>query len=1265
MKIFRANPGDCVRILAACACALLLSAPLFPQGSAGRISGVITDQSGGVLAGATVTVLDVERGIPRTLTADQSGEYVAPNLLPGKYTVRAEFKGFKTVERQSIALEVGQDIHVDLSLQTGDQTQTITVTEELPLIETTNATLGGTITNTTINDLPMMGRSYQNLLTLRPGMMIYPGGGGWTMSTNGSRPEENQFILEGLTNDNPLQGLTIINGPGVAGDAATLMPLDAIQEVRIEENPKAEYGGKPGAVVNVGIKSGTNSIHGTAYAFGRDSALDARNFFNDTSEPKRSVGLEQYGATVGGPIKKDKLFFFMGYEAESYSVGNLFFANVPEDISQVPSTGSPDTSNSLVDALNALVTSGTPVSALSLNLAGCPTPLPAAGSPSWTNGTYKCTGGLYPANNTSSPTIPQGFPSSFRSDNGVLKIDYHINDHNTLSGMYFQSAGLITAEDVVYLEPQWLSVQNNRPRVAGASWTWTPNSQWVNSARFGFVRMNRESQQVDSNVPPSTYGIFTAVTETGSLPIIRVQGFTALGGSPGWPYKFGPDTVFQFVDYVSYVRGNHAFKFGGDFRRNFADPSQFGAAKGAINFRGGGGALENFLQGTPTFATIQSGNPARQLSQTAYAASVQDDWRVTPKLTVNLGLRYDYTTPMAEANNLLGGFDPNLGMVQVGTSALPSLYKGDHKDFAPRLGLAWDISGKGTTVIRAGAGIIFNAMLPMQTFTGVAGNAVNVTGGVTTVPTGAAIITCPASCQSAAVGSPVQTQGSGTIAVATVTIPGTTVAPNWINNSSSVPIFPAANAVQCGDGLTPPGAAASDPAPCSLAVMDPNFRTPYVTTWTLGVQHALTNNLSMDIAYVGNRGNRLNGIRDINQPPVGAGFPGAGLLGGTPLGEIAWCNSNNMLTAASIPTYQGNPITCTGADVDPNLVQAALPFNGKFPYLGPILVLSNLYHSNYNGLQATLQQRTSHGLSFLASYTYSHSLDDDSYNIGQFLPQDSTNPAAEYASSDFDIKHRFTFSVTYAIPGKKAPGQLLEGWELNSVVTLQTGQPWYGNDQSNNTSGTNENTDRWDFFGNPGDFKSGNSSIPFCIGTSTTDGVCTQTTPSNLISGNPATLPAAQSQAYFSNCLAAAAKVDGGPTGSVYNEMVNGGGGLGCFAQGNSVLIPPSLGTFGTSGRNIWRDSGIRNWDLSVTKSFKFQERLTAEFRAEFFNVLNHPNFTNPYGASSGFGIGAEGDPSQGSIFGCGCATPDQAAGNPVLGSGGNRAVQLGLKLIF
>jgi hypothetical protein len=1158
-----------------------LSLTAFAQGNVGRILGQVTDQTGGVMVGATVTVMDVQRGISRSLTTDQAGEYVAPSLLPGTYTVRAEAAGFKTAEHPNLLLETGKDLRIDLTLQPGEQTQTVTVTGEAPMLETTNATLGGTLSNETINELPLNGRSYQNLLVLRPGMMIQPGGGGWTMSTNGSRPEENQFIVDGLTNDNPYQGLTIINGPGVAGDAATIMPIDAIQELHIQENPAAEYGGKAGAVVNLGIKAGTNSIHGTAYAFGRDSAWDARNYFNPPPDPQRSVGLQQFGATVGGPIKKDKLFFFMGYEGERYTVGNSYQASVPEALAQSVS----DPAHSLPDAIAGLMANDVNPSALSLKLTGCTlTP------------TISCTGGLYPTNKGSSTIFSQGFPSVFGSDNGVLKIDYHINEHNTLSGMYFDSAGLMTVEDVAYLQPQWRSVQINRPHVVGASWTLTPNSRWVNVARFGYVRMQRTTTQVDSNLPASTYGIYTGVTSAGSLPNIRVSGFTALGGGPGWPNQFGPDSVFQFVDYVSYLRGNHVIKFGGDFRRNLADPVSRGAAKGAIDFVGQGGhafngstQLEDFLAGTPTFATIQSGSPQRQLSQWYYAVSVQDDWRVTHRLTVNLGLRYEYSSPMADSNNQLGGFDPNIGMVQVGKQ-ISSIYKPDHTDFSPRLGLAWDVTGKGTTVIRAGFGIIYNSLLPMQTFTGVAGNAPFGFGGVTTVPTGATIY------QNGG-----HTLGTGNIGLANLTVPGGAGSPlalNWQNNGPNRPIFSGANTVECGDGTL--DGAGNPTSPCSLAVMDPNYRDPYVSSWTLGVQHAMTSNISLDVSYVGSHGSRLNGIRDINQP---------------------------------------DPVT------------GVYPF-AKFPYLGPIIVMSNLYQSNYNGLQVTLGQRVSHGLSFNLGYTYSHSVDDDSYNVGQFLPQDSRYPQREYASSDFDIKHRLTFSLTYALPGRKSPAQLLQGWQINSIVTVQTGQPWYGNDQSNNLSTTGEGTDRWDFFGNPRDFQSGNSSIPYCTDTSITG--CSQTTPAGTVTSSGA--------AFYGACQTAAIKVDGGSNSGPTTASLSS---LGCYAQGSSVLIPPAAGTFGTSGRNIWRDSGLRNWDLSVSKNFTFQERLTAQFRAEFFNVLNHPNFANPYGGSNGFGIGLSGDPSQTSLFGCGCATPDQAGGNPVMGSGGNRALQLGLKLIF
>jgi len=771
---------------------------------------------------------------------------------------------------------------------------------------------------------------------------------------------------------------------------------------------------------------------------------------------------------------------------------------------------------------------------------------------------------------------------------------------------------VITAEDVVYLQQQWRSVQDNRPKVLGINWTFTPNSRWANVARFGYVLMNRESLQIDSNLPATTYGINTGVTSVGSFPIVRVKGFNQLGGSPGWPYRFGPDSVHQLVDYVSYLRGNHAIKFGGDFRFNYADPSQRGAAKGAINFFGGSAfkgstPLEDLLAGTPAFGTIQSGNPERHLTQWYYAGSIQDDWRVNPKLTLNLGLRYEYSTPMGETHNLLGSFNPSAGLEQVGNQ-IGSIYKGNHHDFGPRFGLAWDLSGKGTTVLRAGYSLIYTSLLPLQALTGIGGGQNGSNGGVGTIPTGATIVV-----------NGVSSPGPGNIAVANVRIPGSSLAPNWQNNGPNVPIFSGANAVECGDGSS--DALGNATSPCNIAFIDPNFRDPYVQNWNFGVQHAFTSSLALDVSYVGSHGSRLNGLQDINQGTL-----------------CAACGGPNG----------------TGAIV-------GQPYATQYPYLAFINELSNLYISNYNGLQTTLTQRAAHGLSFLASYTYSHALDDDSINIGQYLPQDSTHPGLEYASSDFDITHRFTFSVTYAIPGRKAPAQLLQGWELNSIVTVETGQPWYGNDQGDNISGTSELADRWDFIGNPHDFRSGNSSLPFCAGSNAAGGpvdfsaaasiVCTQLTPAGTV-----TLPAAQGTAAANACFAAANAINTATVTSLDT--------YGCYFQGKSVLIPPAAGTFGTSPRNNFRDSGIRNVDLSVTKGWKFRERLTAQFRAEFFNILNHPNFTNPYGSSNGFGAGTYGDPSS-TVLGCGCATPDQAAGNPVLGSGGNRAVQLGLKLIF
>ncbi|PYU37903.1 MAG: hypothetical protein DMG54_32130, partial [Acidobacteria bacterium] len=236
--------ANLVRVLAVACVALLASVAAHPQGSSGRILGVVTDQSGGNVGRATVTITDVARGVSQTLTTDSDGAYVASNVLPGTYAVRAEFKGFKIFERKNILVEVGKDARIDAVLQPGSTNETITITEDVPMVDTTSTTLGGTISNEIINDLPLNGRNYQNLVSLRPGTMIYPGGGPWTQSTNGIRPEDTSYIVDGITNDEAFMGLSVTNAAAVIGDAATLIPIDAIQEFNTQVNPKAEFGWK-------------------------------------------------------------------------------------------------------------------------------------------------------------------------------------------------------------------------------------------------------------------------------------------------------------------------------------------------------------------------------------------------------------------------------------------------------------------------------------------------------------------------------------------------------------------------------------------------------------------------------------------------------------------------------------------------------------------------------------------------------------------------------------------------------------------------------------------------------------------------------------------------------------------------------------------------------------------------------------------------------------------------------------------------------------
>src|SRR5690349_12437772 len=563
------------RLLGPISILFLLLPSTVAQTTAGRILGSISDQTGAAVVGAQVTITDVQHGTSRSLVTTQTGDYVAPDLPAGSYKVRAEAKGFKTIERVNIELEVGKDARIDLVLSPGLVSETLVIEEAAPLVNATSATLGGTLSNKEINDLPLNGRNYENLLQLRPGVMRYPGGGFSTTSANGLRAEDNAYLVEGLFNSEPYSGQAIINGSGIAGDSATILPIDSIQEFNLQQNPPAEYGWKPGAVVNVGLKSGTNKVHGTAFAFGRDGAMDARNYFNTAPNPKLPRTLEQFGGSLGGPIIKDKAFFFGAYEGQIYNVGNSFGGVTSPSMASMPTNGTcvflstGDCADSIPATIADLQAGGITPSPASLQVAGCA----VAGA------SVTCNGKGFPTNNAQNINITNGFNNDVRVQNFVGEVDYKFNDRHTVNGMYFFGNNRGTVEDFPELQAFWRSQIHTRAQVAGGSWVWVPNGRWVNEARFGYNRLYQPTLPGDINTPASAYGLDTGVSGpfTGGLPRIGFGGyfFPGLGGFK-WPKFQGPDTITQFVDHISYTAGKHALRFGGEIHRDSVRNAAFG-----------------------------------------------------------------------------------------------------------------------------------------------------------------------------------------------------------------------------------------------------------------------------------------------------------------------------------------------------------------------------------------------------------------------------------------------------------------------------------------------------------------------------------------------------------------------------------------------------------------------------------------------------------------------------------------------------------------
>ena len=662
--------GNTVRIICL---AVFLCGTIVAQVTTGTISGTVKDSTGAVIPGAKVVLLNEETGLSRTVQTDTGGRYSAPSLNPGSYRVTASQEGFQTEVRSGIALSVGREAVVDLTLPVGAVTQTVEVTGEAPLVESTTANLGSLVDDRTIRELPLNGRSYDQLALLQPGVNLFSpgivrgspfqGGTGKRFSASGSRPNTNNFLLDGQSINDQANAT-----PG--GSAGTNLGVDTILEFKILTNSyNAEYGHSAGAVITSVTRSGTNSLHGSAFEYIRNSVLDARNFFDGASVPP--FRRNQFGGTIGGPIKKDNTFFFGGYEGLRQGLGTTLITTVPT-----------------VQAKLGILPTGT----VSVNPASVPflKLYPDPNSVDYGDGT-----GAF----TYAPVVPTN------EDNFMVRIDHRLNEKTTLFGRYtFDNDSYNALQGL----PDIAVAESSRRQYTTLQANSVLSAKKLNNIRFSY---NRSFQFADegpaislgpeySFIPGQTLGLIQIGAVGGTNRTIPVTGDSGLPRSYGYNY-------FEWADDFSYVTGRHSLKTGVLISRIQDNTNLSTYQRGAYTFP----TFTQLLTGTPSnFQGVPVGDSAyRGLRQWMYGVYAQDDFTVNSRLTLNLGLRWEAASDPREVNNLATVL-PSISAPQFIASG--TYFTISKKNFEPRVGLAWRLNESGKTVLRAGAGIYHNQLLP-------------------------------------------------------------------------------------------------------------------------------------------------------------------------------------------------------------------------------------------------------------------------------------------------------------------------------------------------------------------------------------------------------------------------------------------------------------------------------------------------------------------------------------------------------------------------
>ncbi len=1102
----------------------LCSVTLLAQLNLATLVGTVKDTSGAVVPNATVTLKNLGTGAVRILKTDSSGDYTIPNLDVAHYSLTVTVQGFKTTTIPDFQLEIGQSAKIDPVLQVGATTQEVTVTTAAPLLATTTAEVGQVVERQILDNAPLNGRAFWQLTALTPGANYTPGGSNPYNGLTAIRARAVNVTVNG--SDTMKTGWTL-DGSNITevqlGGTEVQPNVDAIQEFKVESgNMGAQFGRTP-TTVTATIKSGTNQFHGDVFEFLRNDKLDARNFFFQAPAgshyTKDIMRRNQFGGTVGGPIKRDKTFFFADYEETMVRQALVASNVVPSmaerqgDFSELCSTFTAGVCTNGTQLLNPFSTP-TPYAPFPGNIVSLPT---TSTTPLFSPQANFFLGYLPEPNLLQGTTSRAVFGNrmALNTAKGDIKIDENLTSQNRLMGRY-------SIMDNTEANPDRfpaLGILQDHSR--GQDFTLVDthvfNAHWLNEARFGYYRMmflfsaplqsTNFSQASEANYQGFDLQLF------GGFPEIDLNGYTGFDGSPSNNLpKSNHVRTYEYADMITYNSGKHDIKMGFQLYHNILGFKNGSETQGDFGFVGTytGDAFADFLLGVPTSSGRDGGQPLLGSYGNFPALFFQDYFRATSNLTLNVGVRWEdngfYTGQRGQLSGINlatdqiiipSNFDPTAQAISaelvplyhdryVFTKSLGlplSVRNADKKDFAPRVGFAWKPFGKDKWALRAGYGIFY--VYPDN-------DLIN----------------------------------------NTVSVPPLAAADTEFNDRP--PLAPTRSWGNFYLGVPLAGTPNPNPGqPCPLGFTALDCSTPALATGTFGsqkmtyiqeynfsLQHELTSSVSLNLAYVGNNSHHQGLSQSANDPPPGPG---------------------NIQPRR--PLVEWGPMT-------------------YYEYGGL---------ANYNALQASVVARRWHGLSLLGNYTYSKCIDNGSNEGGA-----ATTLLIPYwrAVCDLNRAHTAALSYDYQLPFGQGrhylsnlhgvSNHILGGWEMSGILTLQTGLPYTPNiteDQANTGVGSQNP----DVISTPLQTDNVN-----CWFYTTANSLCT----------------------------------------SLYGNKTD------------WWALPPAATRYGTGGRNILTANGLKNLDFALFKVFKITESKTAEFRAEFFNLTNHPTFSAP---SSGVDTGSGG----------------------------------------